>query len=232
MKKCGIYIITSPSGKIYIGQSVDIKRRIRRYKNLGAIEQPYLHKSLVKYGFDSHRVEILIECKRDELNSMEVKFIEKYNSFNSQIGMNLTNGGMQNWKMSEETRLKMKHRPKKIYSEETKNKLRLAHLGKKKNYINGRKGVNLSIETKKRISDNHSHSKPMLGKKHTDETKLKISNSHKGKPAKNRRPIIDTDTGIIYSYKGDAALAFGIKVRTLKAKLEGKLTNNTPLRYA
>lgn len=28
IKICGIYKITSPSGKIYIGQSIDIKRRI------------------------------------------------------------------------------------------------------------------------------------------------------------------------------------------------------------
>lgn len=31
-KNCGIYKITSPSGKIYIGQSIDIKRRWLDYK--------------------------------------------------------------------------------------------------------------------------------------------------------------------------------------------------------
>lgn len=162
---------------------------------------------------------------------MEVKFIEKYNSFNSPIGMNLTNGGMQNWKISEETRLKMKNRKRNPHTQKTKDKIRKAHAGKKKNY-SSRKGVKLSDETKRKISQNHAHSKPMLGKKHTKKTKLKISNSHKGKPAKNRRPIIDINTGTVYSYKGDAARVFGINVRTLKAKLEGKLTNNTPLRYA
>lgn len=225
-------MITSPSGKVYIGQSVDIKRRIKRYKYFGAIEQPYLHRSLLKYGFDNHNVEILIECQRDELNSKETELIEKYNSFNPIKGMNLTSGGKQNWRISEETRIKMRNRPKRTYSEETKNKIRIAHLGKKKNYENPRKGVKLSDETKNKIRANHSHSKPMLGKKHTKKTKLKIGNSRRGKPAKNRRPIIDIYTGIVYSYKGDAAIALGINVRTLKAKLEGKLTNNTPLRYA
>jgi hypothetical protein len=33
-KICGIYKITSPSGKVYIGQSVDIKRRFTTYKIL------------------------------------------------------------------------------------------------------------------------------------------------------------------------------------------------------
>jgi hypothetical protein len=30
----GIYKITSPSGKVYIGQSINIERRIKEYKNL------------------------------------------------------------------------------------------------------------------------------------------------------------------------------------------------------
>ena len=32
-KICGIYKITSPTGKIYIGQSANIKSRITNYKN-------------------------------------------------------------------------------------------------------------------------------------------------------------------------------------------------------
>jgi group I intron endonuclease len=232
MKKCGIYMITSPSGKIYIGQSVDIKRRVKRYKYFGAIEQPYLHRSFIKYGFDNHKIEILAECQRDELNLKEVELIKKHNSFGSIIGMNLTSGGMQNWKISEETRNKMKSRIRNPHSEQTKNKIRMAHLGKKKNYKNPRKGVKLSSETKQKIRDNHSHSKPMLGKKHTEKTKLKISKSNKGRVAYNRRPIIDTHTNIIYSCKKDAANALGIKERTLKAKLLGKIKNNTTLRYA
>lgn len=108
----------------------------------------------------------------------------------------------------------------------------MAHLGKKKNYVNGRRGVTLSIETKKRISDNHSHSKPMLGKNHTEQTKLKISKAHKGRVAHNRVPIIDISTNVIYTCKKEAAEALGIKERTLKAKLLGKIKNNTTLRYA
>ena len=32
-KICGIYSLMSPSGKRYIGQSVDIKKRFSRYKH-------------------------------------------------------------------------------------------------------------------------------------------------------------------------------------------------------
>lgn len=231
MKICGIYIIKAPSGKIYIGQSIDIKRRFKTYKYVGAKQQYYLNNSFEKYGFDNHVFNILFECKREELNSKEVEFINKYNSFNSKIGMNLTNGGCQNWKISEETRERMRNRPKIIHSEETKNKMRLSAIGKNKGKTSPRKGVKLSDETKEKISKNHSHSKPMLGKKHSEEAKSKIRDSKIGKPAYNRRPVIDTNTGIIYSHKKEASDALGIKVRTLKAKLEGKLKNNTSIRY-
>lgn len=146
--------------------------------------------------------------------------------------MNLTSGGNQNWRISDETRLKMKNRHRNKHSEETKSKMSLAHIGKKKNYPNPRKGVKLSEETKKKISDNHAHSKPMLGKKHSKKTRRKISIANLGREAHNKRPIIDINTGTIYSCKKDAAIAFGIKERTLKAKLLGKIKNNTSLRYA
>ena len=34
MNKCGIYMITSPSGKSYIGRSLNLKERLNKYKNL------------------------------------------------------------------------------------------------------------------------------------------------------------------------------------------------------
>lgn len=231
MKICGIYIIKAPSGKIYIGQSVDIKRRFKTYKYFGAKQQPYLNNSFLKYGIENHIFDVLFECKREELNSIEIEYITKYNSFNSEIGMNLTSGGCQNWKISKETREKMRNRPKIIHSEETKNKMRISAIGKNKGKVSPRKNVKLSDETKEKISKNHSHSKPMLGKTHTEETRNKIRDSKIGKPAHNRRPVIDINTGIVYSHKKEAADVLGIKIRTLKAKLEGKLKNNTPIRY-
>ena len=39
MNKCGIYMITSPSGKSYIGRSLNLKERLNKYKNLLCSEQ-------------------------------------------------------------------------------------------------------------------------------------------------------------------------------------------------
>ena len=59
IKKCGIYKITSPSGKIYIGQSVNIKDRIKAYKCGHCKEQPFVCNSILKHGWENHKFEII-----------------------------------------------------------------------------------------------------------------------------------------------------------------------------
>lgn len=55
IKIIGIYKITSPSGKIYIGQSRDLDKRLKSYK-CGSSKtkgQPKLYNSFEKYGIDN-----------------------------------------------------------------------------------------------------------------------------------------------------------------------------------
>ena len=54
----GIYKITSPSGKVYVGQSVNIERRLKEYKILKCKKQVKLYNSFIKYGFENHKIEI------------------------------------------------------------------------------------------------------------------------------------------------------------------------------
>lgn len=61
----GIYKITSPTKKVYIGQSVNIERRFLVYKKLNCKKQPRLYDSFRKYGVDKHKFEILCECEAD-----------------------------------------------------------------------------------------------------------------------------------------------------------------------
>ena len=44
---CCIYKITSPSQKVYIGQSRNIQNRVQNYKRLDCKKQPILYKSLI-----------------------------------------------------------------------------------------------------------------------------------------------------------------------------------------
>lgn len=113
---CGIYKITSPSDKIYIGQSENIYRRWKLYKGgyinsiktyKGSYPQ-HLFNSIKKYGAADHRFEILQECESDMLNKLEMYWICFFNSYKTPHGMNCTIGGdgVKGYEWSNDARLK------------------------------------------------------------------------------------------------------------------------------
>ena len=67
----GIYKITNPEGKIYIGQSINIEKRWKGYKNFHCKGQHKLYNSLKKYGPENHTFEIIEECIMEELDIRE-----------------------------------------------------------------------------------------------------------------------------------------------------------------
>jgi len=103
---CGIYKITSPSGGIYIGQSIDIINRKWTYASMKCRDQPRLYNSFKKHGWNNHNFEIIHKCSESNLNELEKHYIKEYKSFNTEYGMNLTEGGDQ-YKISEETKQKI-----------------------------------------------------------------------------------------------------------------------------
>ena len=92
-KVIGIYKITSPVGKIYIGQSVNILKRKRNYKCSLAKKQTRLHRSILKYGWEYHSFEIIHTCGKEKLDELEKYYIKKYNTLNTNHGLNLKDGG-------------------------------------------------------------------------------------------------------------------------------------------
>jgi group I intron endonuclease len=74
----GIYKITSPSGKIYIGQSTNIPEREKHYKKKKCIKQPKIFNSLNKHGWDKHIFEIIEECHIDKLDEREIYWKQYY----------------------------------------------------------------------------------------------------------------------------------------------------------
>ena len=65
MKRCGIYKITSPTGRVYIGQSYSLNKRKSNYKNLHNKSQRIVYNSILKYGWENHRFEIIHELPND-----------------------------------------------------------------------------------------------------------------------------------------------------------------------
>jgi group I intron endonuclease len=146
MKLIGIYKITSPTDKIYIGQSGDVYKRWSSYFKLNCVDQPKLYRSLIKYGIDSHIFEIIEECIIEQLDEKEIYWGLYYNSLNEGLNCRLGNGrGI----CSEETKTKIGNKqrgisknkgrksPNKgnlyVMSEDTKNKMK-----KPKSYSNKR----------------------------------------------------------------------------------------------
>lgn len=195
----GIYKITSPSGKIYVGQSTNIEKRFTDYKKLNCKYQVKIYRSILKYGFENHIFEIICECDVLNLNEKEQFYQELFycigkNGLNCKITTSKDKTGY----LSEETKLKIKNKALgRNVSKETKEKMSLSHKGKV--------GV-------------------MLGKKHPEEVKIKISNSLKGK----KRPFANVEFTKSVEWKEKISKILTGKKRSLETrqKMSLKLIGN------
>ena len=96
----GIYRITNTiNGKCYIGQSIYLRKRIKRHLSYKCHKDHLaLYKAFDKYGIDKFTIEILETIDTEkcddikyELDKLEIFYIKKYNSYIS--GYNQTLGG-------------------------------------------------------------------------------------------------------------------------------------------
>lgn len=79
LKISGIYKIVNPKGKVYIGQSVDLYRRLKHYfEPKSAKNQTILKNSFQKYDVNKHIFSIIEECDIEELNERERYWQEFY----------------------------------------------------------------------------------------------------------------------------------------------------------
>jgi group I intron endonuclease len=204
----GIYKITNPKGKIYIGQSIDIEKRFKQYQNLHTVKQIKLDRSLIKYGYDNHIFELIEECIESELNNRERYYQEYYNSVNNGLNCKYVQSDEKSGKLSKETKTKIiKALIGRKHSEETKKLIGSYH----KNKI-------VSDETREKMRNNN------LGKIISDEQKRKVSE-------KLSKLVLDLSTGIFYYSVKEASYIFNININTLRSKLNGTLKNNTNLIY-
>lgn len=88
----GIYKITNKNnGKIYIGQSDNVERRISEHKKYRI---PTIDDYINVLGVENFNFEILEECSKEDLDQKEQDYIEKYNS--KENGYNIQLGGFNN----------------------------------------------------------------------------------------------------------------------------------------
>lgn len=199
----GIYgIFCLPTGKVYIGSSLVICRRLRAHCSdlrRGVHENPYLQLAWNKYGEEQFRFHLLEECSVDNCISRELCWIDVLETMDRKFGYNIAMAGasaMFGRKHSAKSIAKMKESHKgqdnsvatAAAAKVTRGKPRSAAV--KAKIAAGNKGKVVSEETKQKIRDNHwsrrKDAKDIAeraasknrGKSHTEEHKRKIGESH------------------------------------------------------
>lgn len=151
----GIYKWTSPTGKNYIGQSVDLERRkkeftINPFTYSYTAENSAIDKARRKYNdFNKWNYSVLKITTKEELDKWEIYYIKEYNSTDSKYGYNATTGGkgIRNYKGIYKKRQRRSYKGSnnpnygKHHTQEVRQKLSSIHTGKK-----------LSLETKIKLS--------------------------------------------------------------------------------
>jgi group I intron endonuclease len=208
----GIYKITSPTNKVYIGQSVDIKLRWSCHKTDNVRSK--LKSSFKKHGFENHTFEILEECSIELLNERE-RFWQDFYDVLGPNGLNLrlTTISDKSGKFSEESRKRMSEAQKKYNSTLTEEE----RLLKNKKNSDAKKG---KIKTKE----------------HQDKLTLAIRNRTLSPEVKERirqgscKKVINTVTGETFDSIKEAAISIKMKTYNLENRLRNLVTNDTNLK--
>lgn len=103
----GIYKITSPSGRIYIGQSNNLDKRRRHYTPGRCKNQKLINNSLRKYGYKNHIFEVIHELPEDVNQDILDVYEKIYHDQYKELGfkmLNLKECGKGGGKHSEETK--------------------------------------------------------------------------------------------------------------------------------
>jgi group I intron endonuclease len=209
----GIYKITNPNGKIYIGQTTNWLKRYNNYKKYNCKYQTKLYNSLKFYKFENHIFEVIEECEESELNIKERYYQDLYNSSNKQhLNCRLTSTDDKSGKLSEETKLKLSK---------------------------SRKGKYCGV-------DNHMFGKfgekhQWFGKKHTENAKLNISEKQKGNLNHmydkkydlnpNSKKVINVETDEIINSIKELSEILQIKYSYLRSMISGNCKNKTKYIY-
>ena len=190
MIQSGIYSITHiSSGKRYIGSSINIKQRWNAHRsalNRELCDNPHLQNAWTKYGKDNFLFEIIEDnILSTLLEDKENEYIAKYgigtvgsNVFDSTKGFNTTWAGRTGCVDANKQKSGKDH-----------------HLFGK---TSSKKGIKLSAEVRKNMSEGQQGKEGGHKKPHTDEAKQKMSVKMKNKPwsqarrdAQNKKELKD-----------------------------------------
>jgi group I intron endonuclease len=169
-----IYSYKSPSGKYYIGQTIQEEVRKRQHRLSTATKMCKFGSAIKKYGFDNLEYNVIVRIQAEKenekalldwLDKLEDYYINKYDSLNN--GYNTIKGGRGVWNRNTEGEYSLTYREKLskakkgkapwnkgktgIYSDEFRAEMSRVRKGQVP--VNKGKKENLAPEQRKRISD-------------------------------------------------------------------------------
>lgn len=222
-RKFIVYKHICPNGKMYIGVTCD--KLNRRWQNgKGYKHNKHFTNAIKKYGWDNIKHEILYEnLSKEEAEQKEIELISKYKLTNRIYGYNCADGGLLG-------------SPGHIVDTNARNKISEANKGKKA----WNKGIPMTEEAKKKLRQSlkkrgfKGMNNPFYGHKHSEETREKLSKSHKGNipwnkgvPMKQKskekmsKPVICVDTGVVYYSLSEASRLSGVFVGNISKCCSG-----------
>lgn len=209
-----IYKYTSPSNKMYIGQTIHEHVRYMRHKRIEGDNK--FHRAIKKYGFENFTYEVIFTIDnedrkrvKEKLDFMERYYIRKYDSLNN--GYNITAGGEGgSGKHTEEFKKMMsdkmrENNPAWNMTDEWRKNIGISQKGKK-----------MSDKFKRLTSERMKSNNPMKN----PEVAAKMSASQKGKrlSEEHKKKISESNKGRIFSEDTKSKISTASKNRLRDAK--------------
>jgi hypothetical protein len=155
MPKSGVYLLTFPNGKVYVGCSAStnsqacIRQRLRSYRAISCKYQKKLFAALKKYDHNDIVVDILVISSDPIITfSAEMDFIKKYNSQNKDFGYNILPGGLMGYRRLLQITETKKRIAEKIHNRKIAKELEKARIASLSISYRG-----VSVERGTRLSD-------------------------------------------------------------------------------
>nr|QNR58507.1 hypothetical protein [Diaporthe longicolla] len=187
--KVGIYMFTNKlTGDIYVGQSIDLRKRFLNYFNLSYLSRRnelIISRAIIKYGYSNFSITILEYCDKCDLDVREQHY---FDTLNPQYNIQKVAGGSSKGL---------------ILSEETKNKISQAlkgvYIGDKAYWY----GRSMSAATKEIMSSTRKGElNPLYGKSHSEASKELMRQKAAASPAGRK---YSEETKLLMSSKHPAA---------------------------
>ena len=212
------------TGKHYIGQTkFTVEKRFHGHFKESRMQKAHqkiskFHSALRKYGKDAFVVTVLTVCNtQKETDLAEQYWISYFNSTDDEFGYNIARGGLTQF-------------GPKNHSDETKQKMRIAKLGKKFTEEHKKK-ISEANKGKNKYDKKEDH--PWWGKKHSEESKIKMSKSISEAVKGNNNPrakLTEDNVKEIRDYALYNSLIETIKIFSKKYNVTGTTIRNIVLR--